>query len=370
MRYLVAPDKFKGTMAALEVAEAIASGLRDGDPTAEVDLLPIADGGEGTAKLLAAQLNADTHTVDSLDPLGRRITAEYFTKGTDAIFDVSEASGLWRVRPADRAPLRSSTYGSGVIIRHIIESGLQQIFIGLGGSATVDAGLGMAAALGYQFYDHDNRLVEPLPSAFSEIQRIQAPAIACIAKVIALADVETVLMGPEGATWTFGPQKGLTHDEVSALDENIARLTRLVERDLGTNFSNTPGAGAAGGFGYGVLTFLKGQIMPGFNVVAEKVGLRERMASTDIVITGEGRLDFQTLQGKAPYGVASLAKQLDKPVWAIGGVIEDRSLLAGHFDHLSSLVSDDTTLEQAMKNPQSLLRRRAFELCRNLVGPP
>jgi glycerate kinase len=118
MRYLVAPDKFKGTMAALEVAEAIASGLRDGDPTAEVDLLPIADGGEGTAKLLAAQLNADTHTVDSLDPLGRRITAEYFTKGTDAIFDVSEASGLWRVRPADRAPLRSSTYGSGVIIRH------------------------------------------------------------------------------------------------------------------------------------------------------------------------------------------------------------------------------------------------------------
>ena len=205
MRYLVAPDKFKRTMTALEVAEAIASGLRDGDLTAEVDLLPIADGGEGTATLLAAQLNADTHTVDSLDPLGRRITAEYFSKGTDAIFDVSEASGLWRVRPADRAPLRSSTYGSGVIIRHIIESGLQQTFIGLGGSATVDAGLGMAAALGYQFYDHDNRLVEPLPPAFSEIQRIQAPAIACIAKVIALADVETVLMGPEDATWTFGP---------------------------------------------------------------------------------------------------------------------------------------------------------------------
>ena len=142
-------------------------------------------------------------------------------------------------------------------------------------------------------------------------------------------------MGPEGATWTFEPQKGLTHDEVSALDENIARLTRVAERDVGTNFSNTPGAGAAGGFGYGVLTFLKGQIMPGFNVVAEKVGLRERMASTDIVVTGGGRLDFRRCKEKRLMELPRWLNSWTNPVWAIGSVIEDPPLLAGHFDHLS-----------------------------------
>lgn len=367
MRYLIAPDKFKGTMNAQEVAETIASGIREFDPGAELDLLPIADGGEGTAALLAAQLGADRQTIETLDPLGRPITAEYFVIGHEAILEMSAASGLWRVRPAERNPLRSSTYGTGVIIRYLIENGFERISVGLGGSATVDAGLGMGAALGYRFYGADDRPIEPLPDVFSRIQRIEAPGVTRMPEVIALADVETILIGPRGATYTFGPQKGLTPDEVATLDHEIARLVAQLDGDLGTKLADTPGAGAAGGLGYGILTFLKGQVVSGFNVVAEKVALRERIRAADIVITGEGKLDFQSLHGKGPYGVASLAKLAGKPVWALAGVIEDRQLLKTHFNGLNSLVSGDVTAEEAMHNPGPLLRRRAFELCRDLT---
>jgi glycerate 2-kinase len=366
MRYLIAPDKFKGTMNAQEVAQTIASGISEWDSTAEFDLLPIADGGEGTAALLAGQLGAVRQAIETVDPLGRPITAEFFAKAPEAMLDMSAASGLWRVPTAERNPLRSNTYGSGVIIRYLIENGYERVFVGLGGSATVDAGLGMGAALGYRFYDSDDRDVDPLPIEFSRIERVQAPTTTPRSEVIALADVETILTGPQGATYTFGPQKGLTPEEVATLDHDIEGLAARIDRDLRTKFADTPGAGAAGGFGYGILTFLKGRIMSGFKVVAEKVALRERIAAADIVITGEGKLDSQSLQGKGPYGVASLAKLLGKPVWALAGVIEDRQLLTAHFDRLNSLVSSDVTVEEAMKNTGPLLRRRAFELCRNL----
>ena len=370
MRYLIAPDKFKGTLNAQEVAEAIAAGIRDFDPGAELDLIPIADGGEGTAAILAAQLGADRQTIETVDPLGRPITAEFFVNGREALLDMSAASGLWRVGTAERNPLRSSTYGTGVIIRHLIENGVERIFIGLGGSATVDAGLGMGAALGYRFYGSGGDPLEPLPVVFSQIERVTAPDVTRWPEVVGLADVETILTGPKGATYTFGPQKGLSPDEVATLDRDIARLAARLDQQLGTRSAETPGAGAAGGFGYGILSFLNGQLMSGFKVVAEKVVLRERIATADIVITGEGKLDFQSLHGKGPYGVASLAKLLGKPVWALAGVIEDRQLLTVHFNALNSLVSSDVTVDEAMKNPGSLLRRRALQLCQELPKRP
>lgn len=367
MRYLIAPDKFKGTLNAHEVAEAIAAGVRDFDPGAELELIPMADGGEGTAAILAAQLGAARQTIETVDPLGRPITAELFVNGGEALLDVSAASGLWRVGAAERNPLRSSTYGSGVLLWNLIEKGVERIFIGLGGSATVDAGLGMGAALGYRFYRSGGEPVEPLPIVFSQIERVTAPDLARLPTVIGLADVETILTGPKGATYTFGQQKGLSPDEVATLDRDIASLAARLDLQLGTKFADTPGAGAAGGFGYGILTFLNGELKSGFNVVAEKVMLRERIAAADIVITGEGKLDFQSLHGKGPYGVASLATLLGKPVWALAGVIEDRELLTAHFNGLNSLVSSDVTVDEAIKNPGPLLRRRALELCRELT---
>jgi glycerate kinase len=363
MRYLIAPDKFKGTLTAQEVAETIASAIRDRDPKADVDLLPIADGGEGTARLLAAQLSADRKIIGTVDPLGRPIDAEFFVRGHEAILDMSAASGLWRVRPDERDPLRSSTYGTGIIIWHLIESGIERIFIGLGGSATVDAGLGMGAALGYRFYGTGGSEIEPLPVAFSKIQKVKPPLMNRIPEVLGLADVQTVLTGSCGATYTFGPQKGLSPDEVEALDRSLASLVVRLEQNLGTNFSNVERAGAAGGFGYGILTFLRGELVSGFDLIAEKLELRKRIRSADIIITGEGKLDMQSLQGKGPYGVAVLAKEATKPVWAIAGVIENRDLVARHFEKLISLAGEDVTLEEAISNPIELLRRRTMQLC-------
>ena len=172
MRYLIAPDKFKSTLSAREVAETIAASIRKGDPNADIDLLPVADGGEGTATLLATQLSAERKIMGAVDPIGRPIEAEYFVRGREAILDMSAASGLWRVRQEERDPLRSSTYGTGMIIWHLIEHGVERIFIGLGGSATVDAGFGMGAALGYRFYGAEDSEIDPFPVAFARIQKV------------------------------------------------------------------------------------------------------------------------------------------------------------------------------------------------------
>jgi len=363
MRYLIAPDKFKGTLSAQEVAETIAAAIRKGNPNADMDLLPVADGGEGTATLLATQLSAERKIMGAVDPIGRPIEAEYFVRGREAILDMSAASGLWRVRQDERDPLRSSTYGTGMIIWHLIENGVERIFIGLGGSATVDAGLGMGAALGYRFYGAGDSEIDPFPAAFARIQKVKPPPMIRIPEVIGLADVETILTGPQGATYTFGPQKGLSPEEVQALDHDLARLVVRLEQSLGTNFSSVPRAGAAGGFGYGILTFLRGKLVSGFEVIADKLELRKRIQAADIVITGEGKLDLQSLEGKAPFGVAVLAKEAGKRVWAIAGVIENRDLVAPHFEKLISLAGGDVTLEEAIRNPVEVLRRKTTQLC-------
>jgi glycerate 2-kinase len=362
MRYLVAPDKFKGTLSANEVAEVIGSAIRSADGGAEIELLPIADGGEGTAALLAQHLNAERKTIETIDPLGRLIEAEYFVQGSEAILEMSAASGLWRVEATNRAPLLFNTYGTGILLWHLIEQGCQRILIGLGGSATVDVGLGMAAALGYRFEDYQGRPVDPIPSRFSEICKVTAPAMERFPEVIGLADVRNRLTGPEGATYVYGPQKGLSRSEVEQLDIEISALIKRLENSLDSDFSNSVSAGAAGGFGYGILTFLKGTLVSGFQVVAERLKLAERIAKADIVITGEGKIDSQSVQGKGPMGVAKIAQSLNKPVWALAGLIEDRDLLLPHFQKLAALVAGQTTVTEALAKTRELLYQRTREL--------
>jgi glycerate 2-kinase len=362
MRYLVAPDKFKGSLSAAEVAGVVGSAIQSADPTAEIELLPIADGGEGTAALLAHHANAERLTIETIDPIGRPIEAEFFAHESEAILEMSAASGLWRVEAAQRAPLKSNTYGTGMILWHLIESGVERILIGLGGSATVDAGLGMAAALGYRFQDDRGRSVDPLPARFSDIKRVTPPIITRLPEVIGLADVETRLTGPEGAIYTFGPQKGLGPAEVRQLDSDLQALVKRLEHDLGSNFSYSISSGAAGGFGYGIQTFLKGRLVSGFQVVAERLGLAERIQQADVVITGEGKIDSQSLQGKGPIGVATIARQLNKAIWAVAALIDDRDLVSPHFQKLTALVSGKTSIEEALAQPQALLFQRTREL--------
>jgi glycerate kinase len=362
MRYLVAPDKFKGTLSAAEVAEVIGSAIQSVDSSAEIELLPIADGGEGTAALLAHHSNAQRKTIETIDPRGRPIEAEYFVQGSEAILEMSAASGLWRVETANRTPLEFNTYGTGIILWYLVESGLQRILIGLGGSATVDAGLGMAAALGYRFENDRGQPVDPIPSRFAEIRRVVPPVIERFPDVVGLADVENRLTGPEGAIYVYGPQKGLSTAEVLRLDVELRGLVKRLQESLGSDHSETVSSGAAGGFGYGIQTFLRGKLVSGFQVVAERLQLAERIAQTDLVITGEGKIDSQSVQGKGPIGVAKIASSLGKPAWAIAGLIADREMITPYFQKLAALVSDETSVADALTEPRKILHQRTREL--------
>jgi len=362
VRYLIAPDKFKGTLSAQEVGRIVAEVAREQDPEAKVDVLPIADGGEGTASLLAVQLGAQPKTIDTLDALGRPISAQYFVSGSEAFLDMSAASGLWQIAQNERQPLRSNTYGTGFIIRALIDACLAPIYVGLGGSATVDAGIGMAAALGYKFRDASGSPVEPIPAHFGVIANIEKPSFARAPQVVGLADVETRLLGQSGAIYTFGPQKGLNPEQVQSLDRELAKFVDLVERKLGVNHAAAPRAGAAGGLGYGIMTFLTGTLVSGFAVVAERLRLKERIAAADIVITGEGKLDSQSLEGKGPFGVAAAAKEAGKPVWVIAGTIEQHPGMQSYFDRTVAVVCSEITLEAAMAGPEESLRKRAAGL--------
>jgi glycerate 2-kinase len=359
VRYLIAPDKFKGTLSADEVGRIVAEVARGKDPKAIVDILPIADGGEGTAALLAVQLGAQPRNIDTLDALGRPISAQYFVSETEAFLDMSAASGLWQIAPKEREPLRSNTYGTGVIIKELIARGFPRVYIGLGGSATVDAGIGIAAALGYKFYDAKGDLLKPIPAHFGEITHIEKSSISELSKIVGLADVETRLLGQDGAIYTFGPQKGLRPDQVRDLDLELAKFVGRVQDELGVNHAAVARAGAAGGLGYGIMTFLNGTLVSGFAVVAERLKLRERIAAADIVITGEGKLDSQSLQGKGPFGVATAAKEAGKPVWVIAGTVDLHGEMRSGFDRIIALVGEDLPLDAALANPAETLRKRA-----------
>ena len=362
MRYLIAPDKFKGTLSAEEVGRIVAEVAREHDPEAQVDILPIADGGEGTAALLAVQLGAESRNLDTVDALGRPITAQYFVSETEAFLDMSAASGLWQIAPKERQPLRSSTYGTGVIIKELITRGFPRIYVGLGGSATVDAGIGIATALGYKFYDARGKLLDSIPAHFGEIAHIQKPSVSELPKIIGLADVETRLLGQDGAIYTFGPQKGLSPDQVDDLDLELAKFVGVVQGELGVNHAAVPRAGAAGGLGYGIMTFLKGTLVSGFAVVAERLRLKERIAGADIVITGEGKLDSQSLQGKGPFGVAAAAREAGKPVWVIAGTVDLHGEMRSGFDRIIAVVGEDLPLDAALASPAETLRKRAAGL--------
>jgi glycerate 2-kinase len=362
MRILVATDKFKGSLTAREVAATIGKAIHRVDSNIEIDLFPIADGGEGTAAILAERLGATRRITQTVDPLGRPIEAESFVCEKIAILDMSAASGLWRLNPCELDPMRATTFGTGLQIRQLIELGVSQILIGLGGSATVDAGLGMAAAIGYRFYSNLGEPIVPKPAKFSDIHIIEPHSGIHVPEIIGLSDVETSLTGENSAILTFGPQKGLSPLMIEELDRELEQLVLRIEKQLGTNFSRISRSGAAGGLGYGILTFLNGRLVSGFEFLAKKAGLHNRIANADLIITGEGKLDKQTLEGKGPFGVARIAIDLNKPVWAVAGMIEDRECLAPYFTRMISLVDQNTSIQEALRAPNAALLKKVVKL--------
>lgn len=364
MRILVAPDKFKGSLDASEVAQNIAIGLREVLPNAIVETMPIADGGEGTADVIRRACGGEQIRCAAHDALGREINANYVWLGNraTAVMEMSAAAGIWRIAPEQRDLRRADTFGVGDMIKNAVGRGANEILIGLGGSATNDGGFGMARALGFHFLADEHEL--EVPADLVQLERIKPPVQRLTSKIIAAVDVRNPLLGPRGATRTFGPQKGGTPEQLEILERGLERLAEVVARDLGYDFRQTPGAGAAGGLGFGLMSFCGAKIRSGFDVVAEFIGLKDAIANADVVITGEGRLDEQSLEGKAPAGVARLAREAGKRVFAIAGSASSAPAVRALFDDVVVLARPPITSEQSIARAPQLLRKRAREMAR------
>ena len=358
MRVLIAPDKFKGSLTAREAAAALAAGLAN-YPGFVAGMCPVADGGEGFAEALAARVE---RVGNVRDPLGRMVRAGCgWLDVRTAVIEMSDASGMHRLTPGERNPWETSTFGTGQLIRHAADAGATHVLVGLGGSATNDAGAGMAAALGWQFLTSDGEPMDPRPANFLAIERIEPPEEE-LPRVTAACDVRNPLLGPEGCSRVYARQKGADDRMIEYLEMAVDHLAGLVAEQLGIDYRTLPGAGAAGGLGYGLATFCGAELQPGFSIAASALRLEERIAASDLVITGEGRLDSQTLYGKAPVEVARLARKHGKPVALVCGQCERGCEAAKWFDFIVSLESLEPSPELSVANAAALARTAAGQI--------
>ncbi|MFF9622718.1 glycerate kinase [Streptomyces griseosporeus] len=322
-RVLVAADKFKGSLTAVQVAQRVTAGLRLVVPDIEVEALPVADGGDGTVDAAVAA-GFERREVRVAGPLGDEVTAAFALRGDTAVVEMAEASGLQRLPAGVFAPLTASTYGSGELLRAALDAGARTIVFGVGGSATTDGGAGMLAALGARLLDAHGEPVPPGGGGLAELASADLsgldPRLADVELVLA-SDVDNPLTGPKGAPAVYGPQKGASPDDVAALDAALGHYAKVLEETAGpkaAEYAASPGAGAAGGIGYGAL-LLGARFRPGIEVMLDVLGFAPALERAQLVITGEGSLDEQTLHGKAPAGVAAAARAADREVVAVCG---------------------------------------------------
>jgi glycerate 2-kinase len=365
MQILIAPDKFKESLTAQEVAYAIRDGVSAVLPQANFDIVPVADGGEGTAGIFLTAMAGEWVEAATHDALGRPVNASYawMNERKLAVIEMSAASGLWRIESRERDPLRAHTLGTGELIADAISRGAKQLLVGLGGSATNDAGVGMATALGWKFLDEANNTLAPYPAEFRKISKILPPSTPLSCRVTGLCDVGNPLLGDAGATRIFGPQKGASPEMLVRLENSLTHLARLCSDQFGKDLSPVPGAGAAGGLGFGLLMFLQATLESGFRAISRLMDLESRVSAADLVITGEGRLDAQSLQGKAPFEISQLAQRQGKPVIGFAGIIEGE--LPG-FDACIPIANGPLTLEESRAHAADLLRAAARRTARLL----
>ncbi|UGY94349.1 glycerate kinase [Streptomyces gobiensis] len=368
-RVLIAADKFKGSLTAVQVAEHVTAGLHRARPGVEIEALPVADGGDGTVAAAVAS-GFERREAVVTGPLGDSVTAAYALRGTTAVVEMAEASGLQLLPEGVFAPLTATTYGSGELLLAAVEAGARTIVFGVGGSATTDGGAGMLAALGARFHDTDGQLVAPGGGSLRNLASADLsgldPRLADV-EIILASDVDNPLTGPKGAPAVYGPQKGATEDDVAALDAGLSRYARVLEQAVGTRAAEcalAPGAGAAGGIGYGALVGLNATFRPGIEVLLDVLGFAPALDRADLVITGEGSMDLQTLHGKAPAGVAAAARKAGKRVVAVCGrlAIDEQSIAAAGIEAVYPLTDIEPDPEKCMANAGPLLERTAERL--------
>lgn len=356
-RILIAPDKFKGSLTSPEAAAAIAEGIRRIDPEAELDICPIADGGEGFMETLISTLAGKWIPCPAVDALGREIESRYVlaqtAEGPTAILEMAETAGLWRIAEDERNPLQTTTRGVGMQIDHAIsQHDVRRIILGLGGSATNDGGCGMASALGIDFLSKSGSSISPVPANLTDVSQIDLTSRVALPEIIAACDVDNPLLGKRGATAVFSKQKGASETDLPILE---AALQHLVQLSQGEIAALKPGAGAAGGLGFGLLHFTDARLISGFDLLADLLDLEKRIQAADHVITGEGSIDHQSLGGKGPVALARMAKSLGKPVTGYCGVADDEVRHSDVFTNLHALADSGLPLESLMSQAASLL---------------
>jgi glycerate kinase len=355
MKIVLAPNALKGCLTATEAAEAMARGVARACPTAEIACVPVADGGDGLADVLVNALSGETLTVTVTDPRGDPVSASFCHVPTRrlAAIEMATASGLALLARDRLNPLLTTTRGTGELIAAALDLGVSHLIVGIGGSATNDGGIGMATALGVRFLDGNGKPVEPVGGALATIQRIDPsgldPRLAGV-RIEAICDVDNPLLGERGAAFVYGPQKGATPAQARELDAGLAHLAAVIERDLGLDVRELPGAGAAGGLGAGLKAFLNAELRRGVDLVLDLVGLEAHLRGADLVLTAEGQIDSQTAFGKAPAGVAERARRFGVPCLAIAGSVGGGldALHALGIDAVFSLCPGPVSLAQAM----------------------
>ena len=357
MKIIIAPDSFKESLTASEVSEAIEEGLKRVFPKASYVKIPMADGGEGTVQSLVYATGGRILTKTVTGPLGEPVESFFGILGNEktAIIEMAAAAGLDQVRPSNRNPLITTTYGVGELILEALDHGIEKICIGLGGSATNDGGVGMLQALGVSLLTNDGTEIGFGGSELANIKTIDVSKLDQRLKSVTIevaCDVDTLLTGPEGASAIFGPQKGATPEMVELLDRNLTHFADCVESTLGKDVRHVPGSGAAGGLGFGILAFLNSRLKSGVDLVIEATQLEKHMVDADLVITGEGKIDSQTIYGKTPIGVARTSKKYQIPVIGIAGHLGSGSEVVQEngIDALFSIVPGVVDLENALSN--------------------
>jgi glycerate kinase len=371
MKVVIAPDSYKGSLSAHEVALAIERGIKKVDPGIETIIVPMADGGEGTVQSLIDASGGKKIELTVHDPLFRNIKSFYgiMGDGVTAVIEMAAASGLPLLTFDERNPLITTTYGTGELIKDALNRGCLNFIIGLGGSATNDGGCGMAQALGVRLLDENGNEVSMGGGELSKIISIDISGIdqrIKNAEFLAACDVDNPLCGEKGASAVYGSQKGAYDGDIITLDNGLEHFAQLVKNQLSLNIKDLPGAGAAGGLGAGVLVFLNAILKRGFDIVSEVTSLSEKMENSDLVITGEGRIDIQTAFGKTPFGVAQVAKQKGIPVIAIAGSLDDnyQVLYNKGFDGIFSIIDQPMSLETAIEHTGELIENTAESLMR------
>ena len=373
MKIVIAPDSYKESLSALEVANAIEQGFREIWPDADYVKLPVADGGEGTVEAMVAATAGRIVDVDVTGPLGKTVTAFFGLSGDErtAFIEMAAASGLEQVPVALRDPLKTTSWGTGELIRHALDAGVDHIIIGLGGSATNDGGAGMVQALGAKLLDARQNEIGKGGAALDALTRIDIsqldPRLAAC-RIEVACDVTNPLTGKEGASAVFGPQKGATVETIDRLDTALVHYAQIIARDLEVDVLELAGGGAAGGMGAALYAFCGAQLRRGIEIVTDALQLDACVADADLVVTGEGRMDSQTIHGKVPVGVAKVAKRYHKPViGSAGSLTADVGIVHEHgLDAVFSVIYTICTLDDALKNAAENVRMTARNVAATL----